>query len=113
MDRIVSGHTLPDPKDRNLAFFNLLENFKIGLALTVVYLCSLLVILVLSFFLHELAYKIQNGAGREKEIFKRLTSAVSSFNENRLSAIGLFFVFVHLFIWFTQLFLTNNIKVEV
>ena len=33
-----------------------------------------------------------------------------SFGVKRLSAIGVFVLFIRLFLWVTQLFLTNNIK---
>ena len=47
---------------------------------------------------------------KRTEIWKRIASAVSSFGSAKLSPIGLLILFVQLFIWFSELFLTNNIK---
>ena len=106
MSRVILGHSIPERK--NVAFFNLLDNFNVGFGLSVTFAFSFLAILALLFLLSELSRLIRPG--RRKTITKRIALAVRSFSADRLSAIGVFVVFVQLFIWINELFLTNNIK---
>ena len=108
MESVVMMHYVPDKSD--LSYLNLLDNFNLGLTLMTVYLFSFFGILALSFLFDELARRIRYERRRTIQFSKRIVSAVSSFGVKRLSAIGLFVLFVHLFIWITQLFITNNIK---
>lgn len=105
---------------RTVLFLNVLENFYVGLPLTLTYLASILVILALSFLINELSRRVRFGAtpirGASK-LRKRIAFAVRSFGVKRLSgiaskfpAVALFMLFVHLFVWFTQHFLINNLQ---
>ena len=113
--------TMPIVDDKKgTIFFNLLDNFKLGIRLTAVYLFSFVAILAISFLINELSRRIRfertavrRALRRIPKFWERIVSTVKSFGTTRLSAVGLFFLFVNLFIWVTQLFLTNNIKVEV
>ena len=105
MEDVLVAHPIQDQKT---SFFNLLDNFNIGITLSAVYLLSFFGILVFSFLIKELGLRIRQR--RPVELSKRITLAMSSFKMKQLSAIGLFVLFVHLFLWQTELFLTNNIK---
>ena len=107
MDSVLSGHTIPD---RKTVYFNLLNNFNVGFTLAATYLLSFLGILALLFFVHELAYKIRLGERTKIKLSKRIALTLNKFQKRTLSAIGVFVLFTHLFLWLTQLFLTNNIK---
>ena len=103
----------PLKEQKEVSFFNLLGNFKVGFTLAATYFLSFLGILALSFLINELTHRIrfeETVVRRRPKLFKRIVSALKSFGVNRLSAIGIFVLFVHQFIWVTQLFLTNNIK---
>lgn len=91
-------------------FFNLLNNFNIGLTLTLVYMLSTFGMIVFAFLFNEFVLRVRSERRRKIRISKRIALAVRSFAVKRLSAIGLFVLFVHLFFWFTQLFLSSNIK---
>ena len=109
MENAALGHPIKEQKE----FFNLLDNFKVGFTLAAIFLLSFLGILALSFLINELTHRIrfeETVVRRRPKLFKRIVSALKSFGVNRLSAIGIFVLFVHQFIWVTQLFLTNNIK---
>ena len=109
MESVILGHSLL-PHQNSVSFFNLLENLNVGFTLSAVYLLSFVGILGLSLLINELSHRVRYGAGRTAKVFDQLSSAVSSFRVKRLSAIGIFVLFVHLFLWITELFLTNNIK---
>ena len=114
-EEVSVAHFIRDHRE-GVSFFNLLDNFKIRIDLALVYLLSIFGILATSFLINELTHRIYRkgtAVRRTSKFSRRIVSALSSFGKKRLSAIGLFFVSVHLFIWITQLFLTNNIKVEV
>lgn len=112
MEKIIAGHAIRDEREK--VYFDLLDNFNnFGFALTTTYLCSLFTILALSFFLNELVHRIRFSGERRIEVIKRIVLALSKFQSKRLSAVALFVLFAHLFFWHTQLFLTNNVKVEV
>ena len=108
------GHLIEDRKESDVNYyFNLLENFSVGIALSMAYLLAFFLVLTLTFLLDELTRRIE-GRRRAINIPKRIVLALSKFRvKQRLTAIGLFVLLVQMFIWITQLFLTNNIKVEV
>ena len=115
LSSVTVSHFLQDQKE---SYFNLLNNFDVGIGLALVYLVSICGILLVAFLINEITQRIRLGERRIEmggriEIRKRIASAVSSFGATRLSPIGLFLLFVGLFFWFSELFLTNNIKVEV
>lgn len=112
MAAIVIAHPIRDHHSDE-SYFNLMHNFNIGLTLLAFYVCSFFIVLALCLFINQLARRIQFGESEKAKILKRIGLAVSSFGSfsmKRLSAIAVFVLFVHFFIWFTQLFLTNNIK---
>ena len=111
MSGILVGHQIHDQK--RISYFNLLENFKIGIGLTSLYLCSFLGILAFSFLFNALTRRIRTERGATIEIHKRIALALNKLRIPTLTAIGLFALFAGQFIWFSELFLTNNIKVEV
>ena len=94
-----------------MSYLNLLDNFNFGFTLSATYLLSFIGILVIAFLISLIGHRIRFGRRRKTiKISKRIGSALDSFGGKRLSAIGIFVLFAHLFLWLTQLFLTNNIK---
>lgn len=95
--------------------FDLMDNFKLGFVLFASYLTVFLAALLACFCLIELKRKIEFGVSRVRRrrvtLRKRIALALSKFGMNRLSTVGILVLFVNLFIWFTTLILTNNIKV--
>ena len=89
-----------------MSYFDLLDNFNVGLTLLSTYIFSFFAILSLAFLINKLTHRIRGTANSPK----RIALALNSFELKRLSAMGLFVLFVHRFLWLTQLFLTNNIK---
>lgn len=112
METVITGQPMR-PNRSGLSIFNLLENFNVGVTLSAIFLLSFVGILSLSFLLNEFTRRIRFGPRRTINVWRRIVSALSSFGMTRLSAVGIFVLYVHLFIWLTQLFLANNIKVEV
>ena len=112
MANVIAAHPFQDQKT---TYFNLLDNFKIGIDLVTIYLLTFLVILTIAFFINGITSRIRLGWRRTEmrrvRMRKGIASALSSFGESRLSAMGLFALFVQMFLWFSELFLTNNIKV--
>ena len=105
---MVVAHFLQDQK--RVSYFDLLSNFNVGLALLLTYLASFLAILNLFFLINELTNRIRfEGKGRVR-FFKRALLFLNGLRNKRVSAIAVFFLSVRLFLWLTQLFLTNNIK---
>ena len=94
--------------------FNLLNNFNFGLNVSAAYLISFIFILVISCLINLSSLRIRFGRRGTGKISKEIVLALRSFRvNNRLSATGIFILSTHLFLWMTQLFLTNNIKVDV
>ena len=106
MSKVVLGHAIHD-QTNCVAYFNLLNNFNVGLTLSSTFLVSVLAILAFSYLINRLTNRIQE---RPPEACKSIAVILTKFRNKTLSAIGIFFLFVHLFLWLTQLFLTNNIK---
>ena len=108
MENVVLGQAIIE---RKAAYFNLLNNFNVGTTLTVVYLISFLGILAFCLLINYLTVRIQFGHRRKiQKIPERIALIVRSFGVRRVSAIGVFVLFAHLFLWATQLFFTNSIK---
>lgn len=110
MESVHVGHMIRTKKD--VSYFNLLNNFKLGINLSFAYLLSFIGILAFIFLLNELAYRVRFERGRTAKFSKRFALALSKFQTKNLSAVGIFILLVYQFLWITQLFLTNNIKVS-
>ena len=102
---------------KSVKYFDLMDNFKLGFTLFASYLAVVLAAVLACFWLNELKHKIEFGVWRRARvrtrrvgIRKRIAWALSKFGMNRLSTVGIFVLFFHLFVWFTTLFLINNIK---
>ena len=108
MESISVGHSIQD----RLRFFDLLDNFDVGLTLLLVYLLAFIGVLTLSVILGGLSERIRSGRRKRLEFSKRIALAVRNFHVTELSAIAIFILFVNLFLWISELFLTNNIKVS-
>lgn len=112
MGAVLVGHVLRDENKKS--YFNLLENFNLGLTLSAIFLLAFLGILSTSFLINKLAQRIRFGSSslerRPTKISEKITSAVSSLGVKQLSAIGIFVLFVNQYLWLSELFLTNNIK---
>ena len=111
------GHIIPDHR-KAISFFNLLNNFTVKVTLAATFFFLFLVILAISVLINEISHRIRfeesvvkKASRRASKLSNRIASAVSSFRSTRLSAIAVFALSVNLFIWITQLLLTNNIKV--
>ena len=112
LSSVMVGHAIHQDRDE-VSFFNLLDNFNFGLTLTATYLFSFIAILMICFLIHLINHRIRFGKrGRTSKTIQKVFSALGTFRGSRLSTIGLFVLCVHLFLWQTQLFLTNNIKVS-
>ena len=113
-EKAIVAHSIQDEKT---VYYDLLNNFKLGYTLTLLFLCSIFAILVLSFLLHELVHRIRCRRGRRVErrieVTKRIALVLARFQSKRLSAIAVFVLFSQIFFWHFELFLTNNVKVEV
>lgn len=115
MENVVLGHAIRE-QSKNVAYLNLLNNFNVGFTLMATYLLSVFPIFVVAFLLNELnelTRRIRCGA-RSVSISKRILLTLSKFHvrlsRQPISALSLFFLFVHLFIWFSEHFLTNHIS---
>ena len=113
-ESVIAGHPIHGGKGV-IYYYNLLNNFNVGLSLFLIFSLSILGVLLLTFLINEITrlLKAKPLRRRAPKLAQRIASAVSSLTVRRRSAIGLFIVSVHLFLWITELFLTNNIKVEV
>lgn len=111
MERVVIGQTIDDQKA--ISYYNLLNNFNLGFTLFAVYLLSLFGILTFAFLINQLTSQVQTRTDlsrRTIKIHKRIVSTMSSFGVKRFTSIGVFVLFVYLFLLMTQLFLTSNLK---
>ena len=96
-------------KQSGVSFFDLMDNFKLGISLLSIFLAVLLAVLLIGVCIRRLAYWVWFGASRKPKLFR------GYFTDQKLGfikfpALAIFVLFVHQFVWLTQLFLTNNIK---
>ena len=109
--RLYRLHIVNENKVSN---FDLIDNFiELDIKLVSIYLVALFLIfgLLLNAINENFNFKT---VARKKSFEKRFfpfKSILKSFNQTKkLNAICIFFIFIHCFFGFTQLFLTNNIK---
>ena len=105
------GHMIPEK--RSVSFFDLMKNFKLDVSLLSIYLVALLAALLIGVCIRRMAYRIKFGASRMPKLFRGYFADKKFAFRKKLPALAIFVLFVHQFLWLTQLFLTNNIKVEV
>ena len=110
MESVMFAHLIKDREDGSSSFFNLLHNFNLGISLSAIFLGAFFTILLLSFFIGQFAHRIRFGVSKKIQASKWISSALSNFKVKHLCAVGVFVLFIHLFLWLNQLFLTNNIK---
>lgn len=96
-------------KNMNLDYFDLTANFQFGLPILASYFLSFLGIILTCLFIIKMKNKLASNPITNREI---LTIFQKDFFTKKysLSAMGIFILFFHLFFWYTQLFMTNNIK---
>ena len=102
------GHLVLQQSDDS--FFDLIDNFKLGFSLVSTFLATMLTALLIGVCIRRLAYQVRYRALRAPKLFKGYFADEKS---GFLPALAIFSLFVGQFLWFTTLFLTNNIKVEV
>lgn len=107
VEDLVAGHAI---RDQSATYFNLLNNFSFGLTLSAFYLVSFLIILSFSLLIHELICRVRLGQRKTLGISKRIILVVNSFRVKKCSTIGIFVLFVQIFIWVTKLLVSNSIK---
>ena len=100
------------PEQRGVSFFDLMENFKLGPSVLCTYLAGLLAAFLVGVCIRRLAYLVSFGASRKPKLFKGYLVDRNS-GITKLPALAIFALFMGQFFWLTELFLTNNIKVEV
>lgn len=72
---------------------------------------ALLIISFICLIIHRLTCEIKfENLNNYSSLSKNVQLIFISFEVKKFSTITIFILFVHLFFWFTQLFLTNNIK---
>lgn len=103
------GHLIREERG---AFFDLMNNFKVGISLLFIYLGALLALLLIGICIRRLAYWTRFGTSRKPNL-SRGYFADRKLGFKRFPALAIFILFVGVFLWLTQLFLINNIKVDV
>ena len=116
-ERIVFGQLITPKNVTN--FFDLGQNFNLGQQIILSY-CAVLAGLLLVCIALKRAYGRLSAArpadgGRRDERLNGLGRKVNRFltslqRAGSLPSFGVLFLFLNLFVWFTLLFLTNNIK---
>lgn len=101
------GHPI---RARTGVYFNLLESFNVESSLVVGYVLSIFAILAFSLLINELAGRLRFGRRTTIQITRSIASAVPRLALKKLTAFGIFLLFVNLFLWFTRICLSNNIK---
>ena len=108
IEQVRFGHLVLSVRDD--AYFDLMNNFKLGVSLIFTFLTTMFIALLIGVCIRRLAYLVRFGASRTPKLFRGyFTDQTSGF----FPALLIFTLFVSQFLWFTTLFLTNNIKVEV
>ena len=111
MESVCVGHEIRDRTNADVAYFNLLDNFNFGLTLSASYLLSFVVILSFSLLINEFICRIRLKRRKKAvRVLKRIVTDLNNFGVKRCSAIGIFVLFVHQFLWITKLLVLNNIK---
>ena len=114
---LTSRHIIFDDKEK--PYFDLISNFTIGPELISYYLTVFSISFLFFFVLVGLARRIgtersgKENAG-EKSVFTKTLTMLKYFvcEQKSLSSIEVFLLALTLYIWFNQLFICNNIKVN-
>ena len=94
----------------NVDFFDLAENFKFEFDLILGYFATLFVGLLLCLAISRLTLNINTRQFKRENIYSRLTILSKHLSSSKLWPIKMVLLFLTLYFWYTQLFLTNNIK---
>lgn len=92
------------------AFFDLMDNFNVGVLLISIYLAALLAALLAGLCIRRLAYQVRFGTSRKPKLFRYFADRKLGFKKTHLPALSVFALCVGEFFWLTQIFLTNTIK---
>ena len=89
----------------------MIENFNWGMEFFVSYLILLVILFFVCLGLSRLTIKPTREYYERRRISKLIFLFQNLLDNDEHLALKLFFLFLNLFMWFTLLFLTNNIKV--
>lgn len=116
IEKIVIGHSIMNQDNSimnqdNLDYFDLLSNFNLGLEVISFYVVTYLIAFLLFLLLIDLSERM-NQTAVQGSLLRRGWLTMRNFlcHGYSFSSIGVFFMFLHLFLWLNELFLTNNIK---
>lgn len=96
-------------EQKTVDFFDLMSNFRFSPSLLSAYLAGVLAALFIGIFIRRLTYRIQFGTSKKSGFFRGFF-VNRRLHFKRFSALAVFALFLRLFLWISQLFLTNNIK---
>ena len=108
-ENIVFSHLINEKND--LDYFDMIENFNWGMEFFISYLILLVILFFVCLGLSRLTIKPTREYYERSRISKSIFLFQNLLDNDEHLALKLFFLFLNLFIWFTLLFLTNNIKV--
>ena len=95
---------------KNPHYFDLAENFKFKFDLILSYFVTLFVGLLLCLAISRLTLKNNMRDFKRENIYSKLSILSKHLSRSKLWSIKMILLFLILFFWYTQLFLTNNIK---
>ena len=121
-EQIVALHRIFDSGGISLA--DLSKNFYFPIPVLTAYFVSFLVLIVASFLVTKFSFKIRFEANERKSAAEENPARTNRIpkrtwrrflahflaKQERLTSIGVFVLFVQLFLWLSGLFLVNNIK---
>lgn len=114
VEQISLFYGLSDRED--VSFFDLIENFMIGIQVTCIYLAVSLSVLLFCLIINEITVDFISSRQfapnfrKPRSLSAKIDLALKSLDIRKLSTIGVFVLFVNMFFWLTRLFLMNNIK---
>lgn len=120
-EQIVAIHRIFDSGRISLA--DLSNNFYLPIPVLAAYFISFLALVASCFLVTKVSFRIRSEASERIPKATRINQTAKRdwrpflghflARQKRLTSIGVFVLCAQLFIWFSELFLTNNIKVEV
>ena len=101
---------LVNENKNDVDYFDMVENLKFGFDLILSYFATLFVSLLLCLVISRLTLKINMRHFKREDIYSKLSILSKHLFRSNLWPLRMVLLFFTLFFWYTQLFLTNNIK---
>lgn len=109
VERLIFGQVILENGKTDVAYMDLIDNFKISIPLLVANLGVVFVLLLVCLFLNELKHRLKFGIPSTVALTRRVVLVIRRYRTRVFTTVGIVFLSFNLFLWIAQLLMIGQI----